>query len=316
MKVQVHNRLRLKLAHYLRDRGEIGATPKEIIRATRIGRSTVYELLRELVELGKVVDQGGGSFRSKELVYDLTNLRGGRLGWHGLVIRARNWPMAEKGPLGPPSSDSPPALAQKPLGNFGEWHYRKSKKGGEFWESYGEYIRRRVRFRWWPTTQTLIIYLSTTLNPLSLEEFIKVDGWFRAKCEPVDISIYFELVQGSMNLDYKHVVMEGMKAVRWQLAINGALTAYNKDGLGLRLEAELRDQGAHSIPWEKLFEGLLTLDPRVQEARANMALAAAMEKYAQEVKNLTERLDTTAKKPEKYAPVEELGAGGYQSGYA
>lgn len=315
-----HNRALLKVAHYLRGRGEIGASPKEIVKITRLSRSTVYNLLTELVKSGKVIDQGGGTYRSKALVLDLTEQAGGRLGWHGIVIRALDWPIVDKDPLGPPPSPMDPAPL--PLGNFSQWHRRAGQN--EFYESYGEYLRRRVRFRWWPSTRTLLVYLNTSKNPLSLEEFMQLDGWFRAKCEPVDHGLYFDLVQLSMNIDYKHLVMEGLKCVRWAFCVNAAYTAYNKDGIGLRLEAEMRNQGAESIPWLRVFEGLQTLDPRVQEARANIALAQALAKHTETVEallkqnaELATRVEalTKPRAPEKYVASEAAVKDSYQTGF-
>lgn len=274
------------MAIYLRDAGEVGAPVKDVLHYTRVKKTTAYKILEELKAEGKV-SKLGEIWYSKETLVNLGEYGFSFLHHHGIVIKAPDWPVAEIDPQGPPRSVTDPVPF--PVGDFGAWHRRppQNPDGETFFEAYAEYLRRRVRFRWWPTTRMMLVYLKTTKNPLSFEEFLGLKGFFVAKCHPVDPARYFYLVEHSMNVDYRTLRMEGLECVRWQPALDLVLSAYNKKGMGLRIEAEARLQrGPETIPWPRVFDGLMTLDPRVQEARAEEAKAKALEAYAKEVGDL------------------------------
>ena len=297
-----------RVAVYLQGRGEIGATPKEIRKVVRISPRSIDHLLSELVSQQKARKEGRGQYCSAETPLSLLRFEQGLLGMHGNVFAAYNYPIRAEDPTrSPPAGEGPRAF---PVGNFAPWHLRGSKDGksGEFWESYSEFNRRRVRFRWWPATRTLLVYFATTKNPLTFEELTSLDGWFRHALDPVDPGQVLFVVQQSMNIDYRHLTMDGVKNLRWQPFLSSSLQAYNKEGRGLRVEAEHRiRKGPEDVPYPKMFESLLALDPRNQLAKSNLAVAKATEEQTAKLDVVADRIASVIAERVEAALAQRLG---------
>ncbi len=298
-----HQKTTRRIAAYLMGRGELGDSPKNVAKVTKIKLRTVYNILEELGAEGTII-KDGYLWRSKDSIPELTTFPPAWFGTHGHSFVCYDYPVMQKGGQGPPLSDDQPNPA--PVGSFGHWKRNERNRDGKVsYQFTTEYLRRRVLFRWWPSTRTIIIYLKTTLNPLSMEETIQLNGFWAAKFAPVDHNQYLEVLTTSANIDYRTVTMEGMNHLMWRNYLGDTIGAYNKAGRGLRVEAEHKvERGAERIPWPRMFEALLTLDPRVQEARANLALSKAIERYTEAVKDLEQKVDSISKPkgPEKYSP--------------
>lgn len=297
---KVGRNYQVRTLRYLASRGELGATPKEVARHTRIALPTVYRAIKVLVLQGRVRKDYLGHYVAKAYVQDILKVGEGKLGVHGIVFAGENYPP------GPPK---PGHIEPMPLGAWGD--FKRHEEG--FWQVETSFRGRFARIRWWPTTRTLMVYLSTSKYPLPMNEVGELGAWMEAKADPVDVDV-FSWVQTSANIDYWDWTFEKDRAIRLRAWVNGHLSLYEKVSEGrtrMRLEAEQK-QGPGAVKFREGLEIIANLDPQVQAARAAQLQAEAViaQARADEEKARLER-ERRADQPEPVRPLENAREAGY-----
>ncbi len=251
----------VKVLRFFGSRGEMGASPKEAARNLRFALPTVYRAIQILVLEGKLKKADLGHYIATVYIQDLLRLGEGRLGVHGLVFAGENYPP------GPPLAGH---LDPMPLGSWGE--FKRDEHG--FWQARSSFRGRHARIQWWPTTGTLMVYLSTSRHPLPMEQVREFQAWLEAKAEPVDID-HLSWVEESTNIDFNEWTFQKDRAIRLRAWANGHLSLYEKATDGrkkLRLELE---QHPRNVSFREGIEIIANLDPAIRIAKAAEARAIA-----------------------------------------
>lgn len=260
-----------KVARWLRERGELGGSPKEIARGAQVSVRTTYRALRVLGEKGLIHRVFHGHYCTSIKIIDILQHADGRLGLHGLVLVGQGWQIT---PPGPPSRARADAgdLGQLPLGTFGPW---KLADGG-YLEYVTEWNRRLVRVKWYGSKRTLDIRIAASVTPIHFGEFGELVGWLTHLCHPVDPLTHLNLTQVSGNVDFPRWRLDGLKSFRLQLFYNAWYSIYHSERKGLRVEVEIAPR---DLLFKEALELITEMVPAAVEGRAKLRLAEELRRF-------------------------------------
>jgi len=297
----------VRVLRYFGSRGELGATPKEVSRQIKVSLPTVYRAIRILVLQGRLRKDSLGHYVAKGYIQDILRVGEGKLGVHGIVFAGENYPP------GPPK---PGHVEPMPIGSWGD--FKRHDQG--FWQVETSFRNRFARIRWWPTTCTLMVYLSTSRYPLPMAEVGELGAWLEAKADPVDVDVLY-WVETSANIDYWDWTFQKGKAIRLRPWVNGHISLYEKvrdRHASMRLELE-EHLGPQEVTFREGLEIIANLDPQVQAAKAAQLQAEAeiARAKAEEEEARLERERLASRPPEPHlrdplsVPPDDAKDGGY-----
>jgi hypothetical protein len=261
---------------YLKGRAEEGAYTKEVVKSVGASARTVQRAL-EVAEAGGYAEQDfrGHWVTTLRIPNEIAKINA-VVGIHGLVLDRASWPITQPGTS--PSSPSSQETAM-PVGSFGSW---------EPFENYCRIIaewagRRRVEFRWHPSTRRLQVYVTTSAAPIGLAEMFELLGWLQDRCHPADPGNLLFVSQVSINKDLPSIRLDGLNSIRLSAFLNALVSLYNKKGRGLRVEGEMTPR---ELSFSQMLEIITSFDPRAVEARSQEMMARAIAKLTELIEGI------------------------------
>ncbi len=212
-------RVAQEVVRWLLQNGDYPRSADEIIGGVSLPRRTVLRHLSEMVSLGVLERPYQGAYKLKLGSPDITHDPSGRLGLHGIVLKAPNWHETPQG---------------GPVGRVRGW-----KPYSTYIQALEDFNGRVVRFRFHPRTHTLLIYMEASRKPLELEEFKDFRTWLRTMLYPVDPDVTAYLVQIGINRDYWNWRLDGVKGIRLKKWTNAYVALYQKSKDVVRHEVHL-----------------------------------------------------------------------------
>jgi hypothetical protein len=202
----------------------LGCGVKDLLTDTRLPERTVKRHLAELLDRGLVQNPFRGHYVHVPGASDILADPLGREGVHGLVLHGKVAQTTDLVPL------------------FGT----KEPGPGRYVERIEDWKGRIVRFRLFPSTGSVVVYLPASRLPVPWVEFHGFREWVAGRFYPQDVGRW-KVVEWGLNVDREGWQMAGVESVTFDRFDGTVERFYNKTRSMVRHEVH----GTKPIPFDQ-----------------------------------------------------------------